>query len=111
MGKEKDKLKKRPTQSEIKKEAEMKLEMHMYQQRENQPYVNSKKRQLTRQLAFGQVIIIIITIVLTLTPIIYIQVNSNSTFVSRVKSAIIDIRKTYLKETSIMKGSNIQSLL
>ena len=33
MGKEKDKLKKRPTQSEIKKEAEMKLEMHMYQQR------------------------------------------------------------------------------
>ena len=107
MSKEKEKLKKRQSQSEIKKEADRKIEMHIFQQRENQPYVNSKKRQLTRQLAYGQVIIIIITILLTLTPIIYIQVDSNSTFVIKVKSAIIDIRKTYLKETSIMKGSNI----
>ena len=107
MSKEKEKLKKRQSQSEIKKEDDRKIEMHIFQQRENQPYVNSKKRQLTRQLAYGQVIIIIITILLTLTPIIYIQVDSNSTFVIKVKSAIIDIRKTYLKETSIMKGSNI----
>jgi hypothetical protein len=33
---------------EIKKEADKKMKIHILKQQENQPYINSKKKQLTR---------------------------------------------------------------